>query len=62
MTDSTMTATARLAAKLLAHRQTAQDEVGDLIRHVHGALSRLGEAAESAAPPPPRASATPVPE
>jgi cold shock CspA family protein len=48
-----MTATARLAAKLLAHRQTAQEEVGDLIRHVHGALARLGDTAESAAPAPP---------
>ena len=38
-----MTAAARLAAKLLAHRPTAQEEVGDLIRNVHGALSRLTE-------------------
>jgi len=43
MTSSTMTAAAHLAAKLLAHRQTSQDEVGDLIRNVHGALTRLGE-------------------
>ena len=50
MTSSTMTAAARLAAKLLAHRQTSQDEVGDLIRNVHGALTRLGEAPDSAAP------------
>jgi cold shock CspA family protein len=50
MTNSTMTAAARLAAKLLAHRQTSQDEVGDLIRNVHGVLARLGEAPESAAP------------
>lgn len=50
MTNSTMTAAARLAAKLLAHRQTSQDEVGDLIRNVHGALSRLGDAPESDAP------------
>lgn len=51
MTSSTMTAAARLAAKLLAHRQTSQDEVGDLIRNVHGALARLGDTPESAAPP-----------
>jgi cold shock CspA family protein len=53
MTNSTMTATARLAAKLLASRPTSQDEVGDLIRHVHGALARLGETPESVATPPP---------
>lgn len=40
MTALTMTA-ARLAAKLLARRQTSRDEVGDLIRNVHGALVRL---------------------
>lgn len=49
MTTPTMTAAARLAAKLLAHRQTSQEEVGDLIRNVHGALTRLGEAVEAEA-------------
>jgi cold shock CspA family protein len=55
-----MTATARLAAKLLAHRSTTQEEVGDLIRNVHGALTRLTEPPVEAAPlpqpeaPPPR--------
>jgi cold shock CspA family protein len=58
MTNSTMTATARLAAKLLASRQTSQDEVGELIRHVHVALARLGETPESAATPPPIETAT----
>jgi hypothetical protein len=54
MTALTMTATARLAAKLLAHRQTARDEVGDLIRNVHGALSRLIELPEPGAAATPR--------
>jgi cold shock CspA family protein len=39
-----MTAAARLAARLLAHRQTSQEEIGDLIRTVHDAVSRLNEA------------------
>jgi cold shock CspA family protein len=46
MTALTMTAAARLAASLLARRQTPQEEVGDLIRTVHGALRRLIEAPE----------------
>lgn len=50
MTTSTMTAAARLAAKLLAHRQTPQEEVGDLIRHVHGALARLSESPTADSP------------
>lgn len=52
MNTTTMTAAARLAAKLLAHRRTAPEEVGDLIRNVHDALTRLGEAQpmETAAP------------
>jgi cold shock CspA family protein len=52
MNTSTMTAAARLAARLLAHRRTAPDEVGDLIRNVHDALARLGEAPEVVAAPP----------
>jgi cold shock CspA family protein len=44
MNTPTMTAAARLAAKLLAHRQTSQEEIGDLIRTVHDAVSRLNEA------------------
>jgi cold shock CspA family protein len=47
MTLPHTTAAARLAAKLLAHRQTPQDEVPDLIRNVHGALLRLGQAEET---------------
>jgi cold shock CspA family protein len=44
MNNPTMTAAARLAARLLAHRQTSQEEIGDLIRTVHDAVSRLNEA------------------
>jgi cold shock CspA family protein len=47
MTLPHTTAAARLAAKLLAHRQTPQDEVPDLIRNVHGALLRLGQTEET---------------
>jgi cold shock CspA family protein len=47
MTLPHTTAAARLAAKLLAHRQTPQDEVSELIRNVHGALLRLGQAEET---------------
>lgn len=50
MTTPNMTAAARLIAKLLAHRPTSQDEVGDIIRNVHGALTQLDGKAESAAP------------
>jgi cold shock CspA family protein len=46
-----MTAAAKLAAKLLAKRPTAQEEVGDLIRNVHGAIARLTEP-QVAAPAP----------
>ena len=49
MTMPHTTAAARLAAKLLAHRQTPHDEVPDLIRNVHGALLRLGQADETVA-------------
>ncbi|MGO8916031.1 MAG: hypothetical protein ACLQJR_09000 [Stellaceae bacterium] len=52
MNTPTMTAAARLAAKLLAHRRTSPDEVGDLIRNVHDALARLGDAPEAVAAPP----------
>jgi hypothetical protein len=64
MTSLTMTAAARLAAKVLAHRQTSDEEVGDLIRTVHGALRRLIEAPEPVAPVAPRvtsAASVPVP-
>ena len=47
MTLPHTTAAARLAAKLLAHRQTPHDEVPELIRNVHGALLRLGQAEET---------------
>jgi cold shock CspA family protein len=54
-----MTAAARLAAKLLAHRPTPQEEVGDLIRNVHGALTRLTEPqSETASPPQPVSAVT----
>src|SRR6266436_1708420 len=43
MSTSDLTVAARLVAKLLAHRQTPQDEVVGVIRSVHSALSRLGE-------------------
>jgi hypothetical protein len=45
-----MTAAARLIAKLLAHRPTSQDEVGDIIRNVHGALAQLDDKAASPLP------------
>ncbi len=51
ITPST-TAAARIAAKLLAHRPTPTDEVGELIRSVHGALLRLGEVPPAADPLP----------
>ena len=41
MSTSDLTVAARLVAKLLAHRQTPQEEVAGVIRSVHGALSRL---------------------
>ena len=44
------TAAARLAAKLLAHRSTPQEEVPELIRNVHGALLRLGQSGEAENP------------
>jgi cold shock CspA family protein len=43
MSTSDLTVAARLVAKLLAHRQTPQEEVGGVIRGVYGALSRLHE-------------------
>src|SRR5581483_11935795 len=49
MTLPHTTAAARLAAKLLAHRQTPHDEVPELIRNVHGALLRLGQPEETIA-------------
>ena len=52
MTTPDVTVAARLIAKLLAHRPTPQEEVPTLIRSVHGALSRLGQA--EVEPPPAR--------
>ncbi|HXZ01759.1 MAG TPA: hypothetical protein VEI03_17320 [Stellaceae bacterium] len=52
MNTPTMTAAARVAAKLLAHRQTPMEEVGAFIRCVHDALARLAEAPEAVAAPP----------
>jgi cold shock CspA family protein len=43
MSTSGLTVAARLVAKLLAHRQTPQEEVAGVILSVHGALSRLHE-------------------
>jgi cold shock CspA family protein len=43
MSTPDLTVAARLVAKLLAHRQTPQEEVVGVIRSVHTALSRLGE-------------------
>src|SRR5260370_5767896 len=43
MSTSDLTVAARLVAKLLAHRQTPQEEVVGVIRGVHAALSRLSE-------------------
>jgi len=43
MSTSDLTVAARLVAKLLAHRQTPQEEVVGVIRSVHAALSRLSE-------------------
>ncbi|HKW53582.1 MAG TPA: hypothetical protein VJO12_07825 [Stellaceae bacterium] len=43
MSTPDLTVAARLIAKLLAHRQTPQEEVAGVIRSVHGALSRLRE-------------------
>jgi cold shock CspA family protein len=45
MSTSDLTVAARLAAKLLAHRQTPQEEVAGVIHSVHSALSRLREPA-----------------
>jgi len=50
MTLPHTTAAARLAAKLLAHRSTPQEEVPELIRNVHGALLRLGQNRETETP------------
>ena len=50
MTTSQVTVAARLAAKILAHRQTPQHEVTDLIRYVHGALARLADPPETVTP------------
>ena len=61
MNTPTMTAAARLAARLLAHRQTAQEEVGDLIRNVHDAVARLSTAPEAAAEPAAEAEAEAAP-
>ena len=43
MSTPDLTVAARLVAKLLAHRQTPQEEVVGVIRSVHTALSRLSE-------------------
>jgi len=43
MSTPDLTVAARLIAKLLAHRQTPQEEVSGVIRSVHTALSRLSE-------------------
>ena len=43
MPRSDLTVAAHLVAKLLAHRQTPQEEVAGVIRGVHAALSRLRE-------------------
>jgi cold shock CspA family protein len=43
MSTPDLTVAARLVAKLLAHRQTPQEEVVGVIRSVHTALSRLDE-------------------
>jgi cold shock CspA family protein len=43
MSTPDLTVAARLIAKVLAHRQTSQDEVAGVIRSVHIALSRLNE-------------------
>jgi hypothetical protein len=57
MTLPHMTVAAQLAAKLLAHRRTPQDEVADLIRNVHSVITRLSEQNHTVVPPvdvPPR--------
>src|SRR6185437_2543634 len=51
MSTSDLTVAARLVAKLLAHRQTPQEEVAGVIRSVHGALARLREPAAVAIEP-----------
>jgi cold shock CspA family protein len=43
MSTPDLTVAARLVAKLLAHRQTPQEEVVGIIQGVHNALSRLRE-------------------
>jgi len=48
MSTPDLTVAARLIAKLLAHRQTPQEEVVGVIRSVHTALSRLNEHADVA--------------
>jgi cold shock CspA family protein len=45
MSTSDLTVAARLVAKLLAHRQTPQEEVAGVIHGVHAALARLHEPA-----------------
>ncbi len=42
MTTPSITATARLVAKLVAHRSMPSEDVAGLIREVHGTLSTLG--------------------
>jgi cold shock CspA family protein len=68
MTTPSLTATARLVAKLLAQRPTPQDEVANLIWKVHGALTHLDgddgqeeEAAPTKAPTPRSARRKPRP-
>ena len=51
MSTSDLTVAARLVAKLLARRQTPQEEVAGVIHSVHSALSRLREPVAAAAEP-----------
>jgi len=51
MSTSDLTVAARLVAKLLAHRQTPQEEVAGVIHSVHNALLRLHEPAAAASEP-----------
>lgn len=62
MNTPTMTVTARLAARLLAHRQTSQEEIGDLIRTVHEAVARLNQAPGALVEEPVEQEATETPE
>jgi cold shock CspA family protein len=62
MPTSDLTVAARLIAKLLAHRQTPQEEVAGVIRSVHGALLQLREHdAVVVAPPVAEADEPPAP-